>query len=302
MSKKKQTIETVETEQSYAVEMVAAGDAMLTELHSIVAELERNIVHAGADLEQEIAGQAARAEQRTRALDQVQAATAAHNEATGYALLTGGKPHEKAAIARVAETKQALEQARTRQDKIERETAEQDAASLARVDALHERVRSASLEIETRRAEIEAVDAGRAKAHREAGIACLAELKSAWPTLCATVDEWKQGLVHAQAEQYATYETAVRDLAPWPDLQREALRLLPWHDSTTALLESTIAYASTLLEHAFKADTNFPMSWPFWDTVTIPTQQVRDFHELLRERRDHIAQLLRDYQAFKINS
>lgn len=217
-----------------------------------------------------------------------------YNQAVAYAKLAHDTVNEQGAIKAVSSAKKALTAAKKNLEKAEHEAAEAEQRIATREVELNQEL--AQLEAETERLETELKHTRLAhkQAHRELGnqkhAAIIQELQEHRKRFA----DLKGQLIEAETELYDFIQNALQELADWPDLQREIAP--PVDDSTSRMIEATMAYIKTIIQDIEHVQDFTGTPWSLWDTLIIPTQQIRGYPAALEERYERLEQILEAYR------
>ena len=290
-----------QTELSAAQEMMAAGREQITELEQDLRRLDSAMEQARAELttldhdEAYAIGYLA-----ARRLD-VSEVEQEGMTASGYAHLAQKTLNEKTAVKAAAEAKQKLLTAQAELATLETEHQERSTQIWTRRGELEKSLHLLIAEKEVTEEQRAMVAAGYQKALDVCGDLVYAELLAGFEGKRERVEVARAALLNEQIALHEYHTTALIALKEWPEKKRAMAALEPVDDSTSRIITQTIAYAETLIRDAKSVNAGFPYSVGydgFWVLLTIPPQQLTDYHSELRERQLRMKRLLSQYEEY----
>jgi DNA repair exonuclease SbcCD ATPase subunit len=171
-----------------------------------------------------------------------------HNQAVNFAKLAQGTIREKDCLSQVAKTRKKLAEHKQSLQSLESEIAEAEQKSQAREQELTTTLQTLLAEQERIQAEIHGTQAAHGQAHEELGNHLHTTALQAYQERQKRIEDLKSQLVEAQAEQLDFHEAALKELAPWPELQSDIVRLKPPEDTVTRAIDASHYYAETMLQ------------------------------------------------------
>lgn len=285
-------------------DMVEAGTQQIDELTSSIKELDARMAEAEAELAALHEAQQERDQAVSKARVTCDKAEAEHTQAANYAKLAHGTIREKESIKEVSTTRKQLETAKKELAKLERETAEANQLYNVRHAELDKQLHLLQFAKETHQAEIAGVSSGLDKAKLELGSETYEDLHTAWHEKQSRVDALKEQLITAQADALDCYQHAVKELAPWPVLQKSIACHIQREDSTSRALEAALLYMDVFLHEAATLQ-ELPEDFKrrglsLWDLLLVPQNELMMAHrhsQFLQDRRYRVQQALADYYA-----
>jgi chromosome segregation ATPase len=289
---------------SAAGEMVTMGNEQLADIQGHIDQLQTQIEAARADL-------ALIAEERTRqtaCFEEAHAATHqledAYQLAKRYAGLGVGTQNEHNGTLEVGATKRAWQQSKKALDHLKKQ--------LDEINATHdEHVKAVTLtlfELDTRQAELQAVQKGMHRAKDELGQETFDQALARYQEKCEQILAMKSAIVDAELELEAIHLNNLQELAPWPALQKEVAALQLYEDENTRMMEANHHYLETFLSVASVVD-EFPPEFrkdhiglTFWDcAMTDPSHVIaaRRNQVYLKSKRAYVENALQAYRNWR---
>lgn len=277
--------------------MVTRADEQIAELVSIIAGLDQQLQDTQAELAQIHMDREARAVALQQAHEEAKQSGLDEAQASGYARLAQGTQREREAVKSAAQARKAHQTATAVLEKQQAEAAEAEASADEQERTLTDRLQQIQSDLAARRAELDALQLGRAQAVIELGEQRYAAIVAGHEQASARVDDLRRQLAAAQMDVYDYEQSALTELADHPDQRRAFLEMAPPEDSTARVIEATIQYAETMLADAGQVNASIPGVFNFWELFIIPPQQLNSYPGLLKERIGHMRQALQAYRV-----
>ena len=229
-----------------------------------------------------------------KAREAVEQAEDEYNQAVAYAKLARDTVNQQDAIKAVSLAKKSLASAKKNLSTIEREAQETEQRILTReaeLTALLVELNASKEQLDT---ELKHTRSAHKQAHMQLGSQKYEAILQKLAEYQEIVDKLEAQLIEAQTNYYDFHQSALQELAEWPDLQREIAT--PVDDSTSRMIEATMAYIEAIMQN-MEYVRDFPgIPWALWDTLIIPTQIIRGYPGALEDRYSRLEQVLKAYR------
>ena len=279
-------------------QIVSRGDETIAQIKHQIADVAQRIT----DVQTELAAIPLARDERVKRLQEAQTilmkAEFAHNQAIAYHKLAQDTVNEQQAIKQASSAKKELSAARKAMEKLEHESAEADQATDTRESELNTLLAQLQAEQERLQADLVHTRAAHRQSHQVLGEHKRDAIVAVYQNHQKRIDDLRSQLLEAQSDQLDFYERALQELEGWTDQQRDVRNLRPVDDHTSRTIAATIRYIDTLMADMDFLTNDLPLPWDLWDTLIIPTQQVRGAHGHLEERQQKLSQMLEAYREY----
>jgi myosin heavy subunit len=189
-----------------------------------------------------------RTQELQRKMARVAALQEQHNQAVNFAKLAQGTIREKDCLSQVAKTRKKLAEHKQSLQSLESETVEAEQKSQAREQELTTTLQTLLAEQERIQTDREGTQAAHSQAHEELGNHLHTTALQAYQVAQEQEDKLREQLISAQLDKHDLLAVALKDLAAWPELQKDVQRLEPQDDAVTRALDASHYYAETMLQ------------------------------------------------------